>query len=626
MQPDHTAEYSRPGAQAQAVRLAMEASWRQGDRRPLESYLQQLPQMAIDDDGLLDCIYGEYVLREQFGESPQTEEYLRRFPQFSEKLRRLFQVDAALLASGASTDRPVERETIAGSPPSAAHPAAQPDSLGKYRVLGIIAAGGQGVVYRALHPTLQTDVVIKLLHGPAAGADEREALIQEGRVLASLDHPLLARVYDIDFLGEQPYLVMEFIRGRTLEQQATHQRPTPAQAGAWVAQIARAVDVAHRRGITHRDIKPRNILIEENGRPRLIDFGLAQQRDAWRDQRDPDGSIAGTLFYMAPEQARSEGSSIGPRSDVYALGAVLYYLLTGRAPVQGPNTLMQLEMVTTGQIDWSALDAAKAPRRLKAVCRRALALDPRDRPADGAALADLVEKALKPRWPSLVAGFAVVAALAFGLAYAFRPGPDPVAPGLSDPGKAPPAAAFNYDDKRPTLQLRVNDKRGPGKLLARLPLRTGKSGLRAEIKPPPGVKLSLFLWDSEGKVRELAVAGPLAEEGVWSVPEKSDEFATVAGKPGTELWLVCGRRDKALSLDELRPLLEPGGVWPTLPPLAVWRLQRSQVIEEEGSRDFGAIQRAQDPEAEVARRLESLRVALRGKVDYLEGLAFSHGK
>ena len=180
--------------------------------------------------------------------------------------------------------------------------------------------------------------MLKLAKEPV-GPDGRSEIIEEGKILSELEHPHLVRVYDLDFLDDRPYLVMEYIRGRNLEQFAAEDPVSPRQAAALVAKVAGAADYAHRRGIIHRDIKPKNILVDESGEPRLIDFGMARLRTAWSDDRkEPDG---GTFAFMAPEQARIESpedrQKVGPRSDVFAPGGRALLPADRQGPILRPD-------------------------------------------------------------------------------------------------------------------------------------------------------------------------------------------------------------------------------------------------------------------------------------------------
>jgi eukaryotic-like serine/threonine-protein kinase len=189
-------------------------------------------------------------------------------------------------------------------------------------VVGRFPPSGQAEVFRVVHPQFHQDRVLKLAKEPV-GLDGRCEIVEEGKILSELEHRHLVRVYDLDFLADRPYLVMEFIRGRNLEQFAKEEHVSPRLAAALVAKVAGAAAFAHSRGVVHRDIKPKNILVDQAGEPRLIDFGMARLRTAWTDDRkESDG---GTFAFMAPEQARVESPEdrlkVGPCSDVFALRA-----------------------------------------------------------------------------------------------------------------------------------------------------------------------------------------------------------------------------------------------------------------------------------------------------------------
>ncbi len=194
-----------------------------------------------------------------------------------------------------------------------------PAAIGKYLVVGRFPRTGQAVVFRVVHPGLAKDLVLKLAHR-AVEPGGRHEIIEEGKILAELKHPNFVQVYDLDFHDDRPYLVMEYIRGRNLDQLAQEGRLRPRQAAFLLAKVAAAVDYAHRHGIIHRDIKPSNILVDEAGEPRLIDFGMARLKHAWSEDL---GKPGGTFAFMAPEQAQAEPpehqQQVGPRSDVFAL-------------------------------------------------------------------------------------------------------------------------------------------------------------------------------------------------------------------------------------------------------------------------------------------------------------------
>jgi serine/threonine protein kinase len=222
---------------------------------------------------------------------------------------------------------------------------------------------------------LGRDLVLKIARDPVAvDPAGRDRLLAEGRLLAELDHPNLVRVLDLDFQDDRPFVVMEYVAGRTLLQHATSGALAPRRAAALVAELARAVEYIHGRGVVHQDITPRNVLIDAAGRPRLIDFGLARLRHAWSEDRaDWTG---GTARYISPEQVGQCAEGIGPWTDVFGLGGLLYHLLTGQPLYQGAShrsvlrQAMKAEYLPVRQLN------RRVPRGLERICHKALAADP----------------------------------------------------------------------------------------------------------------------------------------------------------------------------------------------------------------------------------------------------------
>ena len=366
------------------------------ERPCLEDYLRQYPELGPSNRLPVEMIGEEYRVRRCCGDRPGHEVYLARFPEQAARLKQ----NLSLI------DRELPSDTVINGPATASRPAAAtvlgsadgdraplPERIGKYQIVSSLGKGGQAEVYRAVHPTLAKELVIKIGRTAAAGSpDALDRLVAEGRVLAELEHPNLARVYDLDFDGDRPFLVMEYIRGCNLRQQARQGRLGSREAAALVAKVARALAVAHARGIVHQDIKPGNIILDEAGQPRVIDFGLARLRHAWADEPAEPGSISGTAQYMAPEQARGETDRVDPRSDIFAVGAVLYYLLVGEAPFGGSNAHESLDRACRCEFDASALSRAEVPRRLEKICLHAMQADPADRYAGAADLAADLER------------------------------------------------------------------------------------------------------------------------------------------------------------------------------------------------------------------------------------------
>ena len=353
-----------------------EASWRSGNRPQISAFLDQVPSPARATL-FRELLVLELDYRAADHEIPCEEEYTDRYPEYAclvqDALADTVSVSRRDIITsdieGVGAHNP--RATVSKEPEKGTEQI--PVNISKYRVIGRLGSGGQGEVFRAVHPQLDRDVVIKLsrFRKSASGADHSR-LVEEGQVLAEIDHPNLARVYDFDFHDGCPFLVMEYVRGMNLRQFAQQTSLSPQAAALLVARVALAASAAHERGVLHQDIKPDNIVVDADGNPRLIDFGLARLRHAWQEDRVEPGSIAGTASYMAPEQARGETQVIDQRSDVFALGAVLYFLLVGRAPFQGKTFRESLAYASICQYDMSALDAPHIPKKLRAIVLSAM--------------------------------------------------------------------------------------------------------------------------------------------------------------------------------------------------------------------------------------------------------------
>lgn len=207
-----------------------------------------------------------------------------------------------------------------------------PCRIGDYELQEELGRGGMGVVYKALHVSLNRIVALKmLLRGRFASADDQARFRAEAEAIAQLDHPNIVPVYEVGQLEGHVYFSMKYVRGRTLSQVLANGPIDPNEASRILSLVARAVDFAHRRGVLHRDLKPSNILIDDEGQPHVNDFGLAKQISS-RDSITRSGAVIGTPAYMSPEQAAGNRGQVGPASDVYSLGAILYHSITGKPP------------------------------------------------------------------------------------------------------------------------------------------------------------------------------------------------------------------------------------------------------------------------------------------------------
>jgi WD40 repeat protein len=260
-----------------------------------------------------------------------------------------------------------------------------------YEVLAEVGRGGMGVVYKARHRGLGRAVALKMiLAGAGAGPDERGRFRTEAEAVARLQHPNIVQVHDAGEHEGRPYLALELVEGGSLKD-ALDGTPQPARRAAELVEtLARAIHHAHQKGIVHRDLKPANVLLTADGSPKLTDFGLAKLVAGPAGAAGPtrSGAVVGTPSYMAPEQAAGRAGQVGPAADVYALGALMYELLTGRPPFRAAaplDTLLQVlhdEPVPVRRLQ------PKVPRDLETVCHKCLHKDPARRYVSAEALAD----------------------------------------------------------------------------------------------------------------------------------------------------------------------------------------------------------------------------------------------
>ena len=213
-----------------------------------------------------------------------------------------------------------------------------PASIGGYRILALLGEGGMGTVYQAEQKNPQRIVALKVIKLGVANEELLRRFEQEAEALGRLQHPGIAQIYEAGTadsgLGPQPYFAMEFIQGHPLLDYARERRLNTRQRLALISQVCDAVEHAHQRGIIHRDLKPGNILVDQHGQPKILDFGVARitDSDAYATRQTDLGQLIGTLAYMSPEQVLADPLALDIRSDVYALGVILYELLAGKLP------------------------------------------------------------------------------------------------------------------------------------------------------------------------------------------------------------------------------------------------------------------------------------------------------
>lgn len=269
-----------------------------------------------------------------------------------------------------------------------------PPAVPGYEILEEMGRGGMGVVYKARQISLNRLVALKMIRDSALASPEQlNRFRTEAAAVARLDHPNIVQIHDLREHAGLPYFALEFVPGGTLAERLRQGRPSPRQAVLWVEPLARAVHYAHTQGIIHRDLKPGNILLTTDGMPKISDFGLAKRMDS-ESGLTPSTAVLGTPSYMAPEQASGRTKEIGPATDVYALGAILYECLTGKPPFEGETLLQTLDQVRFQEpVPPTQVDPA-IPPDLEAVCLRCLQKEPARRYPSAADLADDLKRFL----------------------------------------------------------------------------------------------------------------------------------------------------------------------------------------------------------------------------------------
>ncbi len=260
------------------------------------------------------------------------------------------------------------------------------ERIGRFSIWMHLGSGAFGEVYQAQDTLLKRDVALKLPHQSAfASESQRARFLREPQAAAGLRHPNIVPIYDAGVENGQFYIASAFIDGQVLQRRLEERRPDFQQAATLTITLAEALHYAHGEGIVHRDIKPANVMLDGKGEPLVMDFGLARLRET-EDQLTHDGSVLGTPAYMAPEQAAARHDEVGPVSDQYSLGVMLYEMLCGERPFEGPAAAV-VSMVIHQDPPSPRTREPAVPRDLETICQKAMAKRPQDRYASCGELA-----------------------------------------------------------------------------------------------------------------------------------------------------------------------------------------------------------------------------------------------
>lgn len=356
------------------------------DPRPrIESYAARWPQILHNNATKIELIAEEFRIRHRWGDRPTVAEYFERFGESSQLRGALVEIDRELKSDRVVRDADSTPLSEIGATISdlefGGHAPPQQNQFGRYRILKRLGQGGMGEVYLADDTQLERRVALKTPH-LIKGASLRERFFNEAKAAATLRHPRICQIYDAGEIHDTPFITMEFIDGETLcELWQRGNKSSLAETVRLLAQVASAVHFAHERSIVHRDLKPSNIMIDSSGNAIVMDFGLAHRESSLQgDRLTHSGDFFGTPGYMSPEQVEGNTHEVGPGTDVYSLGVMLYEGITGRRPFRGNSAGAVMAQTLRDTPPPPESTECIVPADLQRLCMRMLEKQASDRP------------------------------------------------------------------------------------------------------------------------------------------------------------------------------------------------------------------------------------------------------
>jgi tRNA A-37 threonylcarbamoyl transferase component Bud32 len=549
-----------------------EADWNAGRPRRIEDELAAA-QEPVPGRLFRELLALEVELARRDGRPTELDAYLARFPDQANTVREVFELASATLPVG---------ETAA--PATGAERTTLPEG---YELLRQLGEGGQAMTFLARDRALQRLVVLKRYHG-VDSAGRREAVLAEGRALARVRSPFVAPCHGVENRSDEIDLVVEYVPGRPLTELSADERADTRRSARLVEQVASGLAEVHACGLLHRDIKPQNIILGDDGLPRLVDFGLAVPVAS-----EALHAVAGSPPYMAPEQARGQGERVDTRTDVYGLGAVLYYLLTGQPPHEGDSVKQILEQARDAPIVPPRRVNPRVPRALDRICSKAMEADPQSRFQSAGALGNALRKYLTMRRAVPMLGAAAVLLALLVPAWAFWPRSERSLPNHAGHPVAAGGTAESRPERKaasPALRItrfeiahfpKLDEKRydprhvgtlGQSSFTAR---EDDDLAVRAELSEPAYSYLIAFRPDGSDELcdpDDEGVRPVLKRQPVYPPPAKSDEryrlsegaglhaFALVVSRSPLPPYRVWKQRTGPMAWSARLPG-EPGVVW-----------------------------------------------------------------
>jgi serine/threonine protein kinase len=491
----------RLAALAEMVKIDLERHWQSGKRAYLDQYLRRYPELGTPRTVAIDLLQAELEARQQFGETIQLADLATRFPGREADLRSIL----AEVVRGADTQPPAQSTpAVSGDQPARVptSPVDLPEKFGRYRILKKLGQGGMGAVYLAHDTQLDRQVALKVPHfGPEAGPEALARFHREAKSAATLHHPNLCPVFDVGQHQGVHFLTMAFIEGKQLSAFIKDGKGlAPRQAAMLVRTLALALQEAHAKGVIHRDLKPSNVMMNQRKEPVIMDFGLARRAGGQDARITKMGAVMGTPAYMAPEQVQGDVEAMGAGCDIYSLGVILYELLTGRLPFEGP-ALAVLAQIMTDEPEPPSAHQPELDPALEAICVKALAKKTAERYGSMADLASALAKYLR----SSQAGTAAAA-----------------------PKPAPPKAA---PASRPAATEKV-----PAPAPAKPPERRDKT-TRLTPKPAPSSSRTWLIFALVGLVGLLVLAVVMLSGVIFRVQTKMGVIVLIIKEPGAQVYV-----------------------------------------------------------------------------------------